>query len=208
MANSVNDIISSLSDNESVELANQLSKLDKAIHKKIKKITDIGLSYNEALEYVVNDSIVLWAKVHLNWSARGYQKTILKVSKKFKKTVLRLGRRLGKTECMVISILWHAFRQPNKREVESANAYEILILTPADDQIDLIFDRMKQLIDSSPTLSSMVSRSIHHRYEFYNGTIIKGRTTGSTSGNGAVSTRGQAASLLVLDEADKRYKIY
>lgn len=106
------------------------------------------------------------------------------------------------TECMVISILWHAFRQPNKREVDSANAYEILILTPFETQIDLIFDRMNQLIDSSPTLSSMVSRSINHRYEFINGAIIKGLTVGSSSGKGASNTRGQAASYIILDEVD------
>lgn len=105
---------------------------------------------------------------------------------------------------MIVSILWHAFRQPNAREASSASAYEILVLTPFETQIDLIFDRMGQLIDSSPTLSSMVSRSISHRYEFFNGAIIKGLTVGSSSGKGGANVRGQPACLLILDEADRQ----
>ena len=203
MSEIVKGIIADLSDPEYNLLLEELEKIDKKLRKKVQFVVDkTGLSLRESLEYIINDDIVLWAKVHLNWEARGYQKTILRETRKSKKTVLRLGRRLGKTECMIVSILWHAFRQPNKRDVESAQAYEILILTPFETQIDLIFDRMKQLIDSSPTVSSMVSRTISHRYEFTNGAIIKGLTVGSSSGKGASNTRGQAASLLILDECD------
>ena len=201
----IGGIISGLLEEEALELAKQLHPLDEKIYKKIDYLiekSDGDLTFKEALEYVINDSIILWAKVHLNWEARDYQIEMLKQAKSAKRLVLRLGRRLGKSEVMVISVLWHAFRQPNPRDASSASAYEILILTPFETQIDLLFDRMSQLIDSSPTLTSMVKRNISHRYEFHNGAIIKGLTVGSSSGKGAANTRGQAARLLITDEVD------
>lgn len=198
----VSSAIQGLSEFEAKELVKDLTYIDKKIDKKIKYVmfkTDV--SFKEALEYVVNEEISLWAKVHCSWEARDYQDVILSQVKKKKKVVLRLGRRLGKTECMIITILWHAFRQPNKRDSATA-AYEILILTPFETQIDLIFDRLNQIISSSESLKSMEKKSIHHRIEFNNGSIIKGITVGASSGKGAANTRGQAARLLVLDESD------
>lgn len=104
------------------------------------------------------------------------------------------------TEDMCILILWHAFRQPNKKPNESA--YNILILTPYETQIDLIFDRLNQLIEGSSILKGMLKRPIQHRLEFDNGTIIRGITLGVKSGSQGASTRGQPADLLVLDEID------
>ena len=45
---------------------------------------------------MVNETVQLWAKVHINWTARDYQIPILEQGKKSKRLVLRLGRRLGK----------------------------------------------------------------------------------------------------------------
>lgn len=199
-----NSITSHLTDEECYLLMMDLKELDRNLVKKVRFLEKEGeLSVQEALEYLINDNIALWAKMYCNWEARDYQLTILEQAKGSKKLVLRLGRRLGKTESMIISILWHSFRQPNKKKSATA-AYEILILTPFETQIDLIFDRMNQIIKASPLLQSMLDRSIHHRIDFTNGTIIKGLTVGSSSGQGAANTRGQAASLLVLDEVDKK----
>lgn len=173
-------------------LRNELVLLDKHIDEKIDKVMKMsGVDYVTALEYVVTDSPILWAKVYLNWEARDYQYPILMEGKKSNQLVLRLGRRLGKTDSMCVLILWYAYTQINKGP---NNQYDILILTPYETQIDLIFTRLDQLIEGSPLLQSMITREIHHRKEFKNGTIIKGLTAGASSGNnGSNNTRGQRA---------------
>lgn len=138
-----------------------------------------------------------WAAEMLNWYARDYQEPMLYEMANSKRTILRLGRRLGKTETMCIMILWHAFSQPNKGPNDQ---YDILIIAPYETQVDLIFKRLKQLIDAAPGINP--SRDVHHVIELPNGTIITGLTAGSKSGNGAANTRGQRADLIVLDEQD------
>lgn len=170
----------------------ELKSLDTKIEDKVNKVMSItGVDISEALEYVVCDSPKLWAKVYLNWEARDYQDAILLEGKRAKQLVLRLGRRLGKTDSMCVLILWYAYTQINKGP---NNQYNILILTPYETQIDLIFDRLGQLIEGSPLLQNMLSREIHHRKEFVNGTVIVGMTAGASSGNsGSNNTRGQRA---------------
>lgn len=178
----------------------ELECLDKKLYKKfLYVLKETKCTKQEALEYLVNDDPVLWAKVYLNWQARDYQLTILRTAKKSLKLVLRLGRRLGKTECMCVLILWFAFTQYNKGQ---NNQYNILIITPYETQIDLIFKRLHQLIDLSPLISSLITRDVYHAFEFSNATIITGLTAGSKSGSGAANTRGQRADVIFLDEID------
>lgn len=152
----------------------------------------------EELHYLtILNNPKFWAAETLKWYARDYQEPMLYEMANSKRTVLRLGRRLGKTETMCIMILWHAFAQPNKGP---NNQYNVLIIAPFEKQVDLIFDRLSQLIDLSSDIKT--SRDIHHRLELPNGTIITGMTAGSKSGNGAANTRGQRADLIVLDEVD------
>lgn len=193
--------INQLNINECNAMIEELKSLDPSIEKKVDhvmKATSVDLI--KALEYVVIDNPILWAKVYLNWTCRDYQFPILLEGKKSKQLVLRLGRRLGKTDSMCVLILWYAYTQINKGPNDQ---YNILILTPYETQIDLIFDRLKQLIDGSPLMTNMLSREIHHRKEFSNGTIIVGLTAGASSGNsGSNNTRGQRADILVFDEVD------
>lgn len=180
--------IHALSSLELELMVKELEKIDKNINKKIEKVIEAtNVSSGQALEYLVNNSPKLWAKVYLDWTCRDYQDTILLQGKRAKKLVLRLGRRLGKSECMCILILWHAFTQINKG---TNNQYDILLITPYETQIDLLFKRITQLIDLSPVLKSMIKRSVHHKIELTNGTFITGLTAGSKSGSGASNTRG------------------
>jgi hypothetical protein len=142
---------------------------------------------------------VLWAKLTFNWTARDYQVPILRAIPDTKLLVLRLGRRLGKTECMCLAILWYAFAQPNKGP---NNQYDILIITPFESQIDLIFDRLHELISLSPDYKNSIRRDITHRIELKNGAAIQGMTAGSKNNTGAANTRGQRADVIVLDEVD------
>lgn len=152
----------------------------------------------EELHYMaVLDKPKFWAAETLKWFCRDYQEPMLQEMADSKRTVLRLGRRLGKTETMCIMILWHAFTQPNKGP---NNQYDILIIAPYEEQVDLIFKRLSQLIDMSGDVNP--SRDIDKHIELPNGTVIHGITAGSKSGSGAANTRGQRADLIVLDEMD------
>lgn len=165
-----------------------------------KKNTQPGVTFTEEeLHYLaLLQQPKFWAAETLKWIARDYQEQILQEMATAKRVVLRLGRRLGKTETMCVIILWHAFTQPNKGP---NNQYDILIIAPYEEQVDLIFKRLKQLIDASGHNISP-SRDIEHHIELPNGSVIHGLTAGSKSGTGAANTRGQRADLIILDEVD------
>lgn len=196
--------IMSLSDNQLDEVIKLLTPLDSKIDKRVQyAMTQFNMAKNEALEYIVTDNPILWAKVYLDWEARDYQFAILTEGKKSKKLVLRLGRRLGKTDDMCVLILWFAYTQYNKGP---NNQYDIIIATPYETQIDLIFKRLHQLIEVSPLLGGLISRDVHHNICFnINGVTsnILGLTAGANNTTGgANSTRGQRADVIILDECD------
>lgn len=176
-----------------MDLAKQLQGMSDS------QLVSLGFSTEEIEMIQVYTDPVKWAATHLKWHARDYQNKILQTGAGAKQTVLRLGRRLGKTECMCILIWWHAFVQPNKGP---NNQYDILIITPYETQIDLIFKRLKEMLDMSPELKASIKRDVHHQLELWNGAVIKGLTAGTKSSSGAANTRGQRADIIVLDEVD------
>lgn len=107
------------------------------------------------------------------------------------------------TDDMCVLILWFAYTQYNKGP---NNQYDIIIATPYETQIDLIFKRLHQLIENSPLLTSLISRDVHHNICFnINGvnSNILGLTAGANNASGgANSTRGQRADVIILDECD------
>lgn len=194
------DKIVDLEQTECLDLINELKYLDKDLSKKVMfALKNYDLDIQEALDYVVNQNPTLWAKTYLNWEPKDHQFKVLEQGSKRKTLVLRLGRRLGKSECMCILILWYAANQPN---IAPNGQYNILIITPYDNQVELIFTRLKQLIYGSELLTSMVDRDIHHLITFTNGTIIKGLTAGSKNNSGADNTRGEHADVIIMDEVD------
>ena len=107
------------------------------------------------------------------------------------------------TDTMCVLILWFAYTQYNRGP---NNQYDIIIATPYETQIDLIFKRLHQLIEVSPVLKSLITRDVHHNIHITVGGItsnILGLTAGANnSSGGGNSTRGQRADLLILDECD------
>lgn len=182
---------------ELLPILNQLSKMSR------KELEQIGLTLEELLTVELLTDPVKWALEYLGWKSRDYQDLILTQGATRNRVVLRLGRRLGKTECMCILILWHAFTQIN-RDLDKVDTdpYDILILTPFEKQATLIFDRLVELIEASPELSGSISRKVFLRIELFNGTCIQLMTVGTGSGSGAANTRGQRADLIVYDEVD------
>lgn len=146
---------------------------------------------------------VSWAFKNFGWEPRvardefggaRYQEMMLRCTSKRK--ALRLGRQSGKTEAICVLMLFRAFVNEN---------YKILVITPYRSQIELIFKRIKELIQDSADLSNSVKREVanpYHEIEFFNGSYIRGFTSGSKTSQGAGAVRGQPADMIVLDEAD------
>ena len=200
----ISQTIVELNDQQIDSVIQLLLPLDKQIDKRLKYVMNkLHLKKSEALEYIVTDNPVLWGKVYLDWTARDYQMSIINEGKKSKKLVLRLGRRLGKTDSICVLILWFAYTQYNRGP---NNQYDIVIATPYETQIDLIFKRLHQLIEISPLLLNVMSRDVHHNICFnINGITsnILGFTAGANNAyGGANNTRGQRADVLICDECD------
>lgn len=146
---------------------------------------------------------VRWAWRNFNWEPRvsreefgavRYQEMMLRCTAKRK--ALRLGRQSGKTEAICVLMLFKAFVNEN---------YKVLVITPYRSQIELIFKRIKELIFQSTDLSNSVKREVanpYHEIELFNGSYIRGFTSGSKTSQGAGAVRGQPADMIVLDEAD------
>lgn len=108
----------------------------------------------------------------------------------------------GKTECIVVSMLYHMFTKPGIPDTEG---FEIVVITPYQSQIDLIFNRMLQLIRSSPVTNNSLRRNVKapiYQIQLHNESVAKGFTAGTKSGGNADAVRGQHAHMLVFDEAD------
>lgn len=79
------------------------------------------------------------------------------------------------------------------------NDYRVLLVTPNISQLDLLFDQMNDFIGSSDTLHDSVERfrKTPQRYlKLKNGSYMIGFVSGGAG------VRGQAADMIVLDEAD------
>ncbi len=177
---------------------------EQSIKREIQEALSNNLSQEQLEQLQIIQDVVKWAYVYFGWTAFDYQMPILKNIINDSQAVFRLGRRLGKTEMMCILILWYAFTQYNKKPVtnETEDVYDILIVAPFEKQIDLIFKRLKELIEASPAYQNVLVRDVKHNLKLANGTNILGITAGSKTGNGANNTRGQRADLIIFDEVD------
>ena len=143
---------------------------------------------------------VIWAKKHLflpdgtPWTARWYQEIMLRCSSTRK--VARCGRRIGKTDTIAVDVLHFTFTNNNKR---------VLIVAPYKSQVEEIFGRIKGFINNNPVLKNSIARDVsspYHQLELFNGSTIRGFTSGTKSGSDAGAVRGQDADRIYLDEAD------
>lgn len=143
---------------------------------------------------------VKWAQVFLRsfnpqtkkvepWIPRWYQVEMMR--DRHTKKVYRCGRRIGKTETMVVEMLWQIFTKRN---------FRVLMAAPYENQIRNMFTRLNELIKESPLLKSEIVKSTKNPYciEMKNGSMILGFTTGDD----ASSIRGQRADWIYIDEID------
>lgn len=130
------------------------------------------------------------------WKARWYQKKMIHgIMNGDRRIAARMGRRVGKTETMVVFCLWYAFHHKNSR---------LLIATPYEHQVRLIFMRLAELVRDCDELRDSVSMTKNPFIaSFGNGSKIMGFTAGANAGSQAgASVRGQRADWLFLDEVD------
>jgi replicative DNA helicase len=83
--------------------------------------------------------------------------------------------------------------------------FKVLVITPFQNQIELIFERLLQLIRSKESLNNSIKRNVkapNYTLELYNGSMVRGFTAGTQSGGNANAVRGQKANMLIFDEAD------
>lgn len=116
------------------------------------------------------------------WTARWYQVEMLRDNSTRK--VYRCGRRIGKTETMVVDMLHKAYTNKN---------FRVLMAAPYDNQIRNMFTRLNELIAESPLVKQAVASTTKNpaKIEFANGSMILGFTTGDD----AASVRGQRADI-------------
>ena len=166
----------------------------------------IHLDFNEQemdqLEREIRSDPIKWAYWKLKdpkgnpWKARWYQKKMIKgILEGDRRIAARMGRRVGKTETMVVFCLWYAFHHKNAR---------LLITTPYEHQVRLIFMRLNELIDDCDELTVSIKSRTKNPFitQFNNGSSIMGFTVGATSGNAGASVRGQRADWIFMDEID------
>lgn len=125
---------------------------------------------------------------------RPYQAIMLRCTAKLK--VFRIGRQAGKTESICVSILHNIFTKKD---------FRVIVITPYQTQIEVIFNRLSSLIKNAPKLNGSIKRYVkapNYTIELHNGSTIKGFTAGTKSGGNADAVRGQKANMLVFDEAD------
>jgi len=151
--------------------------------------TEDGMLANQYNPYNARDGLAGKSPFH-----RPYQAQALRCTSKFK--VLRLGRQVGKTEIMTILMLFNMFTNDN---------FKVLVLTPYQAQVDLIFARINSFLDKNSQLRQSVSSSVkspNYKIELNNGSRVIGFTSGVKSKGDAGSARGQDADMLVIDEGD------
>jgi len=108
----------------------------------------------------------------------------------------------GKSESICVSILFNMFTKPGKAEDQGFN---VILITPYQTQIDLIFKRLNELLEGNPDLHNSIKRAVkapNYTLTLHNGSEIKGFTAGTKSGNNAGAVRGQHGDMLIFDEAD------
>lgn len=166
-----------------------------------------NLTEDEIMEIISIYDPVTWGKRYLlqnhgGWKPRTsktgfpYQSQLARC--RSKRIVVRAGRRLGKSMSLAVRVLHKAFTfVPDQRP-----NYKVVIFTPNQSQIDVIFKMMEMLVDNNPVLMDMVKerripirKNPNYTIELTNGAIIMGFVSGSTA------VRGSAADMLILDEA-------
>jgi thymidine kinase len=144
------------------------------------------------LAKIISDPIS-WAYAEFEWEPRWYQERILSCTSD--KKLVRGGRRSGKSEAMVIEILF---------EICTNDHHTVLVIAPSERLVSRFFDEMRKFIKKSQNITNSIARSTKgpNLIELKNGSKALGFSAGPASSNGADKIRGQDAHLIIIDELD------
>ena len=113
------------------------------------------------------------------------------------------------TVVLCADTLWWVAAYPFVKMIEDGakkqQKIKILIATPYETQIKMIWNTYLALIGDSPLLQDQLTKvrtSDVHVLEFSNGSVIEGYTIGISSSNKGTSLRGLDANILFIDEMD------
>jgi hypothetical protein len=147
----------------------------------------------EYLEAKILMDPILWAKAELGWEARFYQTDMLSCTSN--KKLLRAGRRIGKSNAMIIEMLHQSV---------TVNRSTTLVIAPYERQVTMLFDEAYKQIQSGVTIANSLARytKTPARMDFVNNSKILGFSAGANSASGSDKIRGFDANLIVIDEID------
>lgn len=184
-----------------------------ALLAKLEKESGEKITEGELRDLTAMYDAVTWAEKYMGWKPRksnkgeDYQANILRCTSKRK--VLRCGRRLGKSEVMLVWAMFRLFTNSPREKRWDAHRKEwvkgmgsILFVAPYLSQVKDFFARMKEMIESNPELNSEVETFVatpYYKVTLKSGMVISGFSAGSS---GASSVRGQKADFIIMDEMD------
>ena len=115
----------------------------------------------------------------------------------FRVGIWSLGRRSGKTLMSAISAIYAGcvLTEDYKKQLRKGEPFFIVCVANARDQARLALHNIKDLIEASPLLKTLVVRSTGDTLELSNGCIFKALPSSSRTG------RGMACPMMIMDEA-------
>jgi len=193
---------------------------------KIKRLSAANdIPYDRARKLLLSTvDPVAWAELMFgfddsdeNWRIRNYQKELLRCTSL--RNVCRWGRRSGKSFIMALRLVYYAFNLKVSRGLDAegnpvSHGPEILIITPYQSQLTVIFDEMEAFIKRNVELrrevttgtgDSLYIKTPTYKMELKSGTSIKGFVSGlgvKSDGSGGGTIRGGSADIIYLDEMD------
>ena len=122
-------------------------------------------SVQEINDFVTDEAlgVFLFCKEVLGVELQHYQIKMVSMMRNFKRNIFNLGRQIGKDFTISCYALWLCVTCANQK---------IVIVSPAQRQSDLLFDRIKAWIGSSDELFASVKNSTCEIIEFKNGSRI------------------------------------
>lgn len=159
-----------------------------------KEMAQMGFNEDQQRQLHISLDPVLWAKHFLGLKPRAYQVLVLR-NPNIRK-VMRMGRRLGKSYTLALTMLWYAYTNPNAK---------VLIVAPMKSQVGLIYDAVIEHAEKDEVVAKSIIRNVtspQYEINMSNGSSMRFFTTGMKSNGKADVTRGQEADIIILDEMD------
>jgi len=117
---------------------------------------------------------------------------------------LRWARRQGKSDFFAVKAIHHTYTNGDNPNNPEGRPGAVLITAPFENQVKLIFKRIREFIKKSPELAQSVAKDVQspETIIWKNGASIMGITAASRAGQGAAGARGQGADWILVDEID------